>query len=143
MLPLAPNLLFMVNASERYNFLPLTLIGMGLVALSMRTSMPSARAFRLLCLLFLASSLNSYAHPIVEMAQGPDWRTEIAKWRADPEYGPAIWPGKWRVDLTDHDRPCPPVSTAHDAAAVPSYCEGPWMARVLYDSELRPSAPQR
>ena len=116
-----PRKWFSVGSGQAQNFLPLVLIGLGLLA---------AARDSLVCLvavaLTLISGTISYARPIRELARGPVWRDEVAAWRADPGHPLATWPARWRVDLTSASRPCAPPS--------PRYCEEAWLARVRADA---------
>lgn len=134
MLPLPPGVVYLSTAAQRYNFVPLTLIGMGLVAMSTRANPPLAWVFRGLTFLFLASGALTYAAPIDDMAHGPNWGDEVARWRANNQYRPKVWPSTWEVDLSSGHRPCP--ARADDSGDLP-YCEGAWTKKVLDDSRAR------
>ncbi|SLK10557.1 hypothetical protein [Novosphingobium mathurense] len=131
MLPLPPGVVYLSTAAQRYNFVPLTLIGIGLVAMSTRASSHFTWVFRGLTFLFLASGALTYAAPLDDMAHGPDWRDEVAKWRLNNQYRPKVWPVTWEVDLSSDHRPCP--AKADDSGEL-LYCEGAWTRQVLKDS---------
>jgi hypothetical protein len=140
MLASDPSQLFNVGSGERYNFLPLVLIGVGLVAIARRPGGRDARVARMLVRLALLSGTITFFIPIKDMRSGPDWQREVGLWRRDHDYALHGWPRKWRVDLSDHDRPCSPPGPA----AVPTdplYCEGNWQALVQHDSRIKWLAP--
>ena len=112
---------FSVGSAQRYNFLPLVLLGLALVVLAQRS-----RTARVLCALILLAGAIAYPRPQRELGYGPAWSGEVAVWRLDHDHPLRTWPGNWTMDLSDHDRPCsmPPAATD------PTYCEGPWLARV-------------
>lgn len=132
MLPVQTAQWFSPTSSERYNYLPMALLGLGMIALAQRQQGAySALARRLAMLAPLAGALT-FALPLAELASGPDWRAEVARWRADHDYHPQTWPAKWRADLSDETRPCsPPGVIAPDD---PEYCDGYWQALVKRDA---------
>jgi hypothetical protein len=123
---------FSVGSGERYNFLPLALLGLGLVAIAQEDLAKGRLAGVCLCALAVVIGARSFSHPIPELSTGPRWRSEAALWRADHGYQPRAWPGSWRVDLTDRDQPCPPATLETASYAAPVYCESNWLARVLH-----------
>jgi hypothetical protein len=117
---------FSTGAGERYNYIPLLLVSFGLIALAMRHERAPRRTAAVLVMLTLVSGAVTFAMPITEVRRGPDWAAEVARWRGDHDYPLASWPADWRVDLSDHDRPC----LSPTATGEPSYCESAWLARV-------------
>lgn len=121
---------FSPGAGQRYNFLPLVLLSLGLVALAVRPGEPRRRLWRRLFLLTLVSGAMVYPLPLRELREGPSWRGEVAAWQRDHEHRLATWPEAWTVDLSDRDRPCsrpvPIPAVSHD----PGYCESSWLAYV-------------
>jgi len=135
MLQIDPSQWFNVGGAERYNFLPLTLISIGLVALVMRGD----EIYRKTCLrligLMIASGFVTLFLSSEDMQFGPDWQSEVSVWQGNHDHLLASWPKKWLVDLSDHDRPCSPPSLPKVAATDPTYCESNWLAVVVRDSK--------
>jgi hypothetical protein len=121
---------FSVGSGERYNFLPLVLLSLGLVALAMRPGGRYRRVCVGLCFLMLALGAIAYPKPLKELSQGPAWSDEVAAWRRNHDYPLLVWPKAWSADLSDHDRPCSPLKLNGGASSDPSYCESVWLARV-------------
>jgi len=122
---------FSAGAGERYNFLPLALLGIALAAIAQDTTGPRRRRAALrLCALVMVVALLSVVSPIKELSQGPDWRRQAALWQSDHAYHPQGWPAAWALDLSDVDQPCPPPSMATASLSDPSYCESAWLARL-------------
>ena len=136
MLAMHPSRWFSPGSSGRYNFLPLVLIGIGLVALAMRDDRRYRTACRCLVVLMLSCSALTFRHPIPDMNLGPDWQSEVAVWRKDHDYRLATWPAYMRVDLSDWDRPCSPPGLDVIPDTEPSYCEGKWLALVAGTAKL-------
>lgn len=126
-----PSEWFSVGAGQRYNFLPLTLLSWGLVALAMRPG-PHRRACVALCALTLVWGAVFYPHPLVELSRGPAWAPQIAAWRGDHDRALVAWTEHWPVDLSDRDRPCSPPKQPGAAKTDPNYCESVWVAWVLH-----------
>ncbi|MDB5711823.1 MAG: hypothetical protein JWL96_3893 [Sphingomonas bacterium] len=135
MLLVDQNVWFYVGAAQRYNFLPMVLLGMGTIGLTMRTENAHRRIFRMLCILTMVSSIATFFIPIPSMRNGPDWSTEVANWRLDHDHRLAAWPQRWVVDLSDKDRPCPPPVLTANSPRDPQYCESNWLALALADSK--------
>jgi len=123
---------FSPAAGERYNFLPLVLISLGLIVLATRREGRFHLITAALCLLTLLSGIVIYAEPIPEVSTGPAWNTEVALWRRDRNHPLIAWPGTWAVDLSNQDRPCFLKRSSDRAqASDPSYCESAWLTRVM------------
>jgi hypothetical protein len=120
--------LFSVVRGERYNFLPLVLLGLALIALAMRPSGGGRVACASLCGLMLFNGAISYFKPFQDYAEGPSWPTEVQKWRKDNRYPLAVWPGRWSVDLSDETTPCSGPIQAGARPVYPRYCESGWAA---------------
>jgi len=135
MLSVDSSIWFNVGTAERYNFLPLTLVSMGLVAIVMRDAGRYRGICRILCLLTLVSGAASFFSPISNLRHGPSWRAEVAAWQLNHDYKLAAWPKKWLVDLSDVDLPCSPPDAANAATTDPNYCESNWLALVRRDSK--------
>ncbi|MBU6268233.1 MAG: hypothetical protein KGN34_11875 [Sphingomonadales bacterium] len=132
MLPMAPAQWFSAQSAERYHFLPVTLLGLGLIALATRESAGAPAVTRPLCLLAMLSGALTYARPVADFATGPDWSSEAAAWQRDHARPLASWPAKWQVDLSDKAGACAPRGAVapHD----PQYCESHWLALVRRDA---------
>lgn len=131
MLPVHPSRWFSVISMERYNFLPLVLIGMATIAMATREQARFRRLFRVLSVLSVISGALTFFLPLQMTNAGPDWPTEVSRWHANPDYPLKNWPEDWQTDLSGHVLPCPPGALA----SAPSYCEANWRARVLNDAK--------
>ncbi len=125
---------FSVGSAQRYNFLPNTMLGMGLVALVMRDDGHYRRVGKILCALTLVSGAITFFVPVKDMRGGPSWRAEVAIWRRNHDHELATWPRQWVVDLSDHDRPCTSLNLTDKGSGDPNYCEDNWLAVVRRDS---------
>lgn len=121
---------FSVGSGERYNFLPLALLSLALVALARQPGGRARRTCLGLCLLTLVNGARLFPFPLKELGAGPAWPAEVAAWRLDHARPLAGWPRDWTIDLSDEDRPCPPPRPGQDASADPGYCESAWLTRV-------------
>lgn len=119
---------FNVLRGERYNFLPLVLLGLALVALAMRPGGRGRAVFVGLCALMLVSGAYYYSKTMVSLTYGPSWHAEVAAWRKDHNHPLAVWPGKYGADLSDEARPCSPVGPDPAKSTDPRYCESGWTA---------------
>ena len=137
MLPVDPYLWFNVGAAERYNVLPLTLLSLGIVALVRSCDGLLRAGFIGLCTLTLMSGAFTYAFPIKNVREGPDWRIEAAAWRRDSGYFPMSWPAQWPIDLSPHSTPCSDGAGARASTLEPIYCESRWSAFVLEGGDLK------
>jgi len=135
MLPIDPSHWFSVGAAERYDFLPLSLLSVGLIALVMRGDERYRRICMSLIGLMIMSGASTFFFPVNDLRSGPDWQSEVAAWQDNHDHMLATWPAKWLVDLSDHDRPCSPPSLTSVAVADPTYCESSWQALVVRDSK--------
>ncbi len=115
-------------AAERYHFLPLVLLGLGLVALAMRPRFPGRPVCAALCLLMLFTGATRYLEPWNPLSQGPSWAAEVSAWRHDHHHPLAVWPRPWTADLSDETHPCSPVSRDLSQSTDPRYCESGWVA---------------
>lgn len=121
---------FGLGAGQRYNFIPLVLVGLGLIALARRLAGRAQRVVAYLCVFTLVSGATTFAFPIAELRKGPIWRDQVAAWRGDHNQLLRSWPRSWRVDLSDRDRPCLARMAAPRPTGEPIYCENPWLMRV-------------
>ncbi len=128
---------FSIDLAERYNFLPLTLFGMGLVALVMRDDGRYRLICQILCALTLLSGASTFSFPIRDMRQGADWRAEVDKWKKNHNYKLVSWPDRWRIDLSDQDLPCSRPIAGRSDIGDPSYCESSWLNFVLPDNDKK------
>lgn len=135
---------FNVASGERYNFVPLALLGLALVAFATSGEKQYRRMPQRLCVLVLVLAAVSYPYPMEDMTQGPRWRDEVAMWHRDHDYQLVTWPTHWTVDLSDQHRPCHPINSRVAARVDPSYCESTWVAHIKWlTAEIekhRPSA---
>jgi hypothetical protein len=93
-----PDLLY-PNAGQRYSFAPTVLFEFALLPLACLTGRIRWAASALIIWLIVVGVL-SYAKPSAHgFAAGPDWRSEVAAWRADPTRRLAIWPDPWSLRL--------------------------------------------
>lgn len=120
--------LFSVAQGERYNFLPLVLLGLTLLALAMRPGFPGRPVYAALCMLMLFIGAIDYPKPAHDFADGPEWPDEVRAWRNNHDYQPAVWPRPWTADLSDHARPCSPLMGDLARSTDPRYCESGWIA---------------
>ncbi|MDE2561335.1 MAG: hypothetical protein KGL48_03730 [Sphingomonadales bacterium] len=120
---------FSVGAGERYNFLPVVLLGLGLIALTVREGR-KWRVWYNLCLLSLLSGAITFAFPVKEVARGPAWSDEVAKWHRNHSHVLVVWPSVWAADLSDNNLPCHQPKIGPVGWTDPSYCESFWLMRV-------------
>lgn len=137
MLPVNPMHWFNMGASQRYNFLPLTLLGFGLVALIHCTDKLVRATLVALSVLTVASGALTYATPIMDVRIGPDWRTQVAVWRREPRYLLAGWPTQWPIDLSSSSTPCAQTDVASRSSQEPTYCESRWAEFVLAGGDVK------
>ena len=84
----------------RYSFAPQALMSFSLLALaSARRGAVSYAAATVVCWLIAVGLAGYFAPSSPIFAHGPDWRREVAAWRADPCHRLAIWPSGWVMDL--------------------------------------------
>lgn len=89
-----------VGFGLRYSFAPQALMSFSLLALaSARRGAVSYAAATLLCWLIVVGLAGYFTPSSPIFAHGPDWRREVAAWRADPCHRLAIWPSGWVMDL--------------------------------------------
>ena len=113
-------------AGERYDFLPLVLLGLGLIALAMRKRFAGRSSHAVLCLVMLCTSALHYRAPAAIFSDGPSWPAEVQAWRHDHRHAVEVWPGNWTADLSDQTHPCLPPGHDSGAPAGPGYCESGW-----------------
>ncbi len=112
-----------VAFGERYTFVPQVLIGFSLIAFAATRTGFFSRICGAACVLMIVVGIATFVQFDPLIADGPDWRAEVASWRADPEHRLATWPDGWFVDLSPIGAECP---SASDAAAHPGFCYEYW-----------------
>lgn len=123
-----PHDLFSAGAGERYQFLPIVLLGWALLALAERPDREVARVGKLICALIVATGAIDYAWPLPAFANGPSWPAEVSAWQRDHSHPLAVWPRPWTADLTDRSVTCSPVGADPARSGDPRYCESGWVA---------------
>lgn len=123
---------FSMGSGERYNYLPLALLGLGLVAIARDQLAQGSKLALRLCGLVLFVGLCNYFSPIRELSRGPHWSGEVAQWRNDHNYPLRTWPERWVADLSDRDLPCPKPTLQNASYDAPTYCEANWLAMVVH-----------
>ena len=113
---------------ERYDFLPLVLLGLAFVALAMRSRSGGSAIYASLCLLMLVTGAVHYRETLRFLRQGPSWTAEVSAWRRDHRHPLAVWPRPWTADLSDDTRPCTPLGRDIHHSTDPRYCESGWVA---------------
>lgn len=128
MVIVSPASLFDVHAGERYNFLPLVLIGWGLIALAMRPGFRSRKTCAGFVGLMLFTGAMNYPAPLSDFAEGPSWPAEVAIWRSDHRHPLQVWPRPFAADLSDEKHVCTPPGRDLSRSNDPRYCESGWVA---------------
>lgn len=123
-----PGDLFKVLRGERYNFLPLVLMGLFLIAMVGRSAGWGRLLFGMPLCLALVSGTIWYFRPSPEYSEGPSWPAEVRAWRADHDHPLAVWPRPWAADLSDSTRPCSTPVPGRSRLTDPRYCESGWVA---------------
>lgn len=119
---------FSVVEGERYNFLPLALLGLAIIALWTRPGFKGKSACAVLGTVMLLNGAIAYRKPAPAFADGPAWPTEVAAWRANHDHPLAVWPRPWTADLSDKSRACSPTTPDLARSDDPRYCESGWIA---------------
>lgn len=118
-----PQSMLLPLVGERYSFVPNVLFGLSMIALATTSQGHLARFFTGIVALEVLVAVIFISGPKAQMANGPAWPDEVAKWRADPDYRLKVWPGEgWTVNLAPGSPRCPKVAGPTD----PEYCEGHW-----------------
>ena len=97
--PGSPLYLLLVGFGNRYYFAPAALTGLVLLGVAATAQGAIRYAAMVMVAWLLVVGLVCYPHVAPGMAHGPDWRTEVEAWRADPTRPIAIWPDGWFVKL--------------------------------------------
>lgn len=127
MATLNPLSAFNIQGGERYNFLPLVMIGLALLVMAMRTELRKS-VYALLCVIMLLTGAYHYQLPLADFAHGPSWPDEVRAWRADPNHPLAVWPRPWLADLSDNSQKCLPPGPNPAHSTQPRYCESGWLS---------------
>jgi hypothetical protein len=116
--------LLAVDWATRYSFVPQVLIGFTLLAFATTHTGRIAQGYAAAAAWIVVVGASSYFQPLRILADGPDWRSEVAAWRADPEHRLASWPmGAWRIDLAPTTAVCSSDPNAKDP---PDFCDQYW-----------------
>jgi hypothetical protein len=115
--------LLTVEFATRYAFAPQVLIGFALLALATSHRGRLSQICAIAVAWIVAIGLLSYFRPLDSVADGPDWRAEVAAWRADPQHRLAVWPKGWLADLAPTDARC---SRDPHAVDPPDFCDQYW-----------------
>jgi hypothetical protein len=97
--PEGPLLLILVGGGNRYYFAPAALTGLVLLGVAATGRGIVRYAAMGMVAWLLAIGVANYPHVEPMFRHGPDWRAEVAKWRADPARPIAIWPNSWTLHL--------------------------------------------
>jgi hypothetical protein len=116
-------MLLNVAFATRYSFVPQVLIGFALLAFATTGSSRLSQISGFAAAWIVVVGLATYFRPMSNLADGPDWRAEVAAWRADPEHRLAVWPKGWFVDLAPTNARCPSDPNAADP---PDFCDQYW-----------------
>ena len=119
--------MFIVDDGERYNFLPLALIGLALIALAMRPQSRRRLPYALILALMIVIGVTEYLKPLSLFEAGPSWPAEVTAWQRDHHHLLAVWPRPYAADLSDNSRPCSPPSRNLTQSTDPRYCESGWV----------------
>ena len=84
---------------ERYMFVPQVLLSLGVLALAATLAGPVAAFFRLAALWLLVIGASGYFFPWPFIADGPDWRGQVAAWHRDPSRALRVWPAPMTMQL--------------------------------------------
>jgi hypothetical protein len=117
-----------VVSGERYNFIPLVLLGLTLIALAMRPDIRWRQVYVSLCALMLLTGALYFSKTLNSMSNGPSWPAEVRIWRKDHRHPLSVWPRPYVADLSDTTRPCSPPGANPAQSNDPRYCESGWVA---------------
>jgi hypothetical protein len=120
--------MFDVTIGERYEFVPLVLLWLSLIAMAVNTASRERLVWVVLILLVLLNGALDYTKPAQQWTHGPNWVAEVRQWKNNRDYPLAVWPDKWTVDLSDRPQACSQVRDA--ARDYRSYCESGWSAAL-------------
>ncbi len=117
-----------VVSGERYNFLPLVLLGLAVLALAMRPGIRGRPFYVSLSALMLLSGSFYFSKTLIGLSNGPSWRAEVRAWRKDHHHPLAVWPRPFTADLSDQTQACSLPSQVRGQSKDPRYCESGWVA---------------
>lgn len=118
-------LLLDVEFATRYTYVPQALLGFSLLAFAATEQGRFGKYAGYAAAWIVVMGIVPYFHPLPGLADGPDWRTEVAAWRQDPQHRLATWPKRWFIDLAPTDAKCSPDPAAKDQ---PDFCDQYWEA---------------
>jgi hypothetical protein len=133
-----PGALLLPYSGQRYGFVPQALLDFGLLALAATSDSPRVRQFARWTLGVLAlSAAVSWPQPDKIIAEGPEWRREVAAWRKDPHRPLVVWPARWTADLSPESPDC----GAFPGPSAPSWCDAAWLERQKVETVTGPKQP--
>lgn len=108
-------------AGERYSFMPGVLLVCTVIAIAFSGRDWLSRIALVAAAWMIATGLLDYSRARHSMfASGPEWRTEVRRWEADPDYVLRLWPQGWYLQLTpDHSPIWLPVRPPELSIPVP------------------------
>lgn len=86
-------------AGERYAFVPQSLVALSLLVLAASGPGKVRLLAAGLCFWLLVAGQQQFRKPWRTIADGPDWREQVAVWRVDPGVVLHVWPAQWTVRL--------------------------------------------
>jgi hypothetical protein len=94
-------MLLIAGANERYAFAPQVLWELALLCLSVTSAAGWIKTIcRYLIVWLLVIAAHEYFWTPAFYGEGPSWRSEVRRWRADPHYVPRAWPVPgWEMHL--------------------------------------------
>jgi hypothetical protein len=82
-----------VDFGMRYAYAPMVLIGLSVLGLAATARGMTRLVAAALVAWLIVIGGSEYFHVPREMANGPDWRAEVAAWRINPAHRLKVWPG--------------------------------------------------
>ncbi len=100
---------------QRYAFVPDVLMLWTLLCLAATAPwhIPSRLAGAFAIWIMAASAVAWPRSLVNQAAVGPNWRREVARWKADPSHAIRIWPYGWTMQLDPDHRPTPSASRTY------------------------------
>lgn len=124
----AARAILMGLAGPRYNFLPLVLLGLSILALAVRRQGTEKRIAQILVVILLFVGATNYRLSLLDYSTGPSWRKEVAAYEADRNHPLAVWPRPHVADLSGRARACPETFPIGGDPDDPRYCESGWVS---------------
>jgi hypothetical protein len=84
---------------ERYYVAPQMLFGLSLIAIAASASVAGRVVAGGFVMWLIVIGAAWYANPEPVMASGPDWRDQVAAWRANPAHALVLWPPGFSIML--------------------------------------------